>query len=347
MAEEKQAKLTPDDFKSDQEVRWCAGCGDNAVLAAIQRTLPELGIPRERFTFISGIGCSSRFPYYMNTYGLHGIHGRAAAIASGVKVANLQLSVWEITGDGDSMAIGGNHFIHYIRRNVDFNCILLNNQIYGLTKGQYSPTSKYGQITKTSPFGTIENAFNPGRLTIGAKGKFFARVADNNIKMLKEVFKEAAGHRGASVVEVLQNCVIYNDKAHSAITDKNVRDDRQLILKHGEPMIFGKNKDKGLILERYQLKVVTIGETIDGKKITKDDILVHDAHSKSSAVHLLLVNMEPPEFPVAIGVIRNVQEPTYSDKIVEQIEEIKRNSDIKCVDDLLNSGNTWEIKENE
>jgi len=339
--EETKVQLTPDDFKSDQQVRWCAGCGDSAVLAAIQRTLAELGIPREEFAFISGIGCSSRFPYYMNTFGLHGIHGRAAAIASGVKVANRKLSVWEITGDGDSMAIGGNHFIHYVRRNVDFNCILLNNQIYGLTKGQFSPTSTYGQITKTSPFGTIENAFNPGRLTLGAKGRFFARVPDNDLKLMIATFKEAAAHRGASVVEVLQNCVVYNDKAHAAITDKEVRDDRQIILEHGKPMIFGKNRDKGLMLDdQFNLKVVEIGK--DG--ITEANLLVHNVFSKDSGINLMLVNMEPPDFPVAMGVVWKIAEPTYSDRIVSQIDEVKQTSKIKNVYDLLRSGHTWEVK---
>lgn len=338
---ENQDNLTPKDFKSDQEVRWCAGCGDIAVLNTIQKVLPELHEKREDFAFVSGIGCSSRFPYYMNTYGVHGIHGRAAAIASGVKVANRNLKVWEITGDGDSMAIGGNHFIHLIRRNIDINVILLNNQIYGLTKGQYSPTSKYGQITKTSPFGTIENPFNPGRLAIGSKGNFFARVPDNNLKFMKEVFHIAAEHRGTSVVEVLQNCVIYNDKAHAAITAKEVRDEKQLHLEHGKPMIFGKELNKGLILSGTELKVVTIGEN----GITKDDILIHDAKNKKSGLHLMLVNMNPEEgFPIALGVIRSVEDYTYCDKIYHQIDTIKETSKIKNMDDLLNSGNTWEVE---
>ncbi len=333
-------KLTAKDFKSDQEVRWCAGCGDHAVLNVIQRILPDLGVEKENIAFVSGIGCSSRFPYYMDTYGIHGIHGRAAAIASGVKVANRNLSVWEITGDGDSMAIGGNHFIHLVRRNIDINVVLLNNQIYGLTKGQYSPTSKYGQITKTSPFGTIENPFCPGQLTIGSQGKFFARSVDNNMKHMTIVLKEAAAHRGTSIVEVLQNCVIYNDKAHGVITAKATRDDFQIHLVHGEKMIFGKEKNKGLIYDGIDLKVVTIGEN----GVTEDDIFVHDAHEENPTIHNRLVKMAPPELPVALGVIRAIVAPTYSDNIINQIEAVKENSKIKCMDDLMNSGNTWEVK---
>ncbi len=330
----------PQDFKSDQEIRWCAGCGDSAVHNAVLKTLAELGIPKHQNVFVSGIGCSSRFPYYMSTYGIHGIHGRAAAIASGVKVANRDLKVWEITGDGDSMAIGGNHFIHIIRRNIDVNLILLNNQIYGLTKGQYSPTSEYGAITKTSPYGTIENPFCPGSLTIGSRGRFFARVPDNDIKLMVEVFKEAAQFRGTAVVEVLQNCVIYNDKAHAAITGKEVREDAQLILEHGKPMIFGKYRNKGLIFKGLGLEVVTIGEN----GITEKDIIVHNKFEEKETLQTLLVKMAPPEFPVAMGIIRSVIAPTYSDVILEQIQQVKAKSKIKNMTDLLNSGSTWEIE---
>ncbi len=240
MAEILEKKLTPKDFKSDQEVRWCPGCGDHAVLSAVQRALAELNISKEKIAFISGIGCSSRFPYYMDTYGFHSIHGRASAIASGVKTANPGLTVWQITGDGDALAIGGNHFIHAIRRNVDINIILFNNEIYGLTKGQYSPTSTKGQVTKTSPFGTVEEPFSVGELVIGAKGKFFARTIDTNVALSTQIYIEGAQHKGTSVIEVLQNCVIFNDGIHNKITDKEVRDDRTIILKHGQPMIFGR-----------------------------------------------------------------------------------------------------------
>ena len=337
---ENQNNLTAKDFKSDQEVRWCPGCGDHAIMNAIQRALPGLGYKKENFAFISGIGCSSRFPYYMNTYGFHSIHGRASAIASGVKVANPKLSVWQITGDGDAMAIGGNHFIHAIRRNIDLNIILFNNEIYGLTKGQYSPTSKFGAVTKTSPYGTVEHPFHPGELVIGAQGKFFARSIDGNLKLSQEIFVQAAKHDGASVVEILQNCVIYNDKTHAALTDKEHKEDRTIILRHGEPMIFGKNRDKGLILdtENLKLKVVELGD-----KYTEKDILVHNAETVNPGIHLMLANMQYPEYPVAFGVIRNVKAQTYDKAVQAQVEDVKSKSPIKCVDDLLRSGTTWEI----
>jgi 2-oxoglutarate ferredoxin oxidoreductase subunit beta len=333
-------QLTAKDFKSDQEVRWCPGCGDHAIMNAIQRALPEMHIPKEKFAFISGIGCSSRFPYYMNTYGFHSIHGRASAIASGTKTANPDLSVWQITGDGDSMAIGGNHLIHTVRRNVDLNIIIFNNEIYGLTKGQYSPTSKLGAVTKTSPYGTIENPFHPGELVIGAQGKFFARSVDVNMKLNQEIFMEAQKHKGTSVVEILQNCVIYNDKTHAVIADKKHKDDRQLVLRHGEPMIFGANRDKGIVLDGLKLKVVEIGK--DG--YTEDDILVHDAKTTDPGIHLMLANMQYPDYPVAVGIIRSVEADTYNDKMEEQIETVREQSEFKCVDDLLNSGSTWEVK---
>jgi len=337
---ENQNILTAKDFKSDQEVRWCPGCGDHAIMNAIQRALPELEIPKEKFAFISGIGCSSRFPYYMDTYGFHSIHGRASAIASGVKVTNPDLSVWQITGDGDALAIGGNHFIHVIRRNVDINIILFNNEIYGLTKGQYSPTSKFGAVTKTSPYGTVEHPFHPGELVIGAQGKFFARSIDNKLKLSQEIFVEAAKHKGAAVVEVLQNCVIYNDKTHAALTDREHKEDRSIILRHGEPMIFGKNKDKGLILDpnNMRLKVVEIG-----KEYSEEDILVHNAENENPGIHLMLANMRYPEYPVAFGVIRSVKARSYDQSIQDQVEMVQSDSSIKCVDDLLRSGTTWEI----
>ncbi len=295
-------QTSPKDFKSDQEVRWCPGCGDHAVLNAVQKALAELGIPKEKIAFVSGIGCSSRFPYYMNTYGFHGIHGRASAIASGVKIANPELSVWQITGDGDALAIGGNHFIHVVRRNIDINIILFNNEIYGLTKGQYSPTSERGLITKTSPFGTVEEPFSVGELVIGAKGKFFARTLDSNVSLSTQIYIEAAKHKGTSVVEVLQNCVIFNDGIHETVAGKEVRDDRTLILKHGEPMIFGKGNDKGLILDGLKLKVVKLGEN----GVTEKNILIHDAFEPNPGIQYMLANMRYPEYPVALGVIRAV-----------------------------------------
>lgn len=339
MDEQINNKLIPKDFKSDQEVRWCPGCGDHAVLNAVQKALSELGIPKEKFAFVSGIGCSSRFPYYMNTYGFHGIHGRASAIASGVKIANPDMSVWQITGDGDALAIGGNHFIHVVRRNVDINIILFNNEIYGLTKGQYSPTSDKGLVTKTSPFGTIEEPFSVGELVIGAKGKFFARTVDANVTLSTQIYIEAARHKGASVIEVLQNCVIFNDGIHDKVTAREVRDDRTLILKHGEPMIFGKDNDRGLILDGLKLKVVKIGES----GITEKDILVHDAAEPNPGIQYMLANMRYPEYPVALGVIRAVPGPTYEAELENQIEQVKGKSRIRCMDDLLNSGSVWEV----
>ncbi len=332
-------QYTAKDFKSDQEVRWCPGCGDHAILSAVQKALTEIGIPKEKFAFISGIGCSSRFPYYMDTYGFHSIHGRAAAIASGVKVANPELSVWQMTGDGDALAIGGNHFIHVIRRNIDINIILFNNEIYGLTKGQYSPTSAKGLVTKTSPFGTVEEPFSVGELVIGAKGKFFARTIDTNVALSTQIYIEAAGHKGTSVIEVLQNCVIFNDGIHDTIAAKDVRDDRTIILKHGEPMLFGKDNEKGLILDGLKLKVVHIGEN----GYTLKDILIHDSHEENPGIQYMLANMKYPQYPVALGVIRAVSGPTYEKAIEDQIGTVKESSKIKCVNDLLKSGSTWQV----
>ncbi len=332
-------ELTAADYKSDQMVRWCAGCGNHAILNSIQKALPQLGYKHEDVVFISGIGCSSRFPYYMNTYGFHGIHGRAAAIATGTKTANPNLSVWMISGDGDSLAIGGNHFIHLVRRNVDINLVLFNNQIYGLTKGQYSPTSKKGAVTKTSPFGTVERPFQPGSLTIGARGTFFARAIDIQVKLSTEIYLEAARHKGTSVVEVLQNCVIYNDKIWNEITDRQFRDDRVILLEHGKPMIYGKNRDKGLMLKNNELEAVTLGNGIN-----ESDLMVHDAHTHFAGTHVLLANMTYPEFPVALGVIRAYNgRSTYEVEMAEQIEGVKKDAKIKSVDDLLASGGTWEV----
>lgn len=337
-------KYTAQDFKSNQEVRWCPGCGDHAVISSLHRALPDvceqLGLSKENLVVVSGIGCSSRLPYYMNTFGFHSIHGRATAISTGIKVANPDLSVWQATGDGDSMAIGGNHFIHAIRRNVDLNIILFNNQIYGLTKGQYSPTSKLGAITKTSPYGTVERPFTPGALVLGARGTFFARSLDSEIKLNQEIFIEAAKHKGTSVVEMLVNCVIFNDGAHSIISDRENRADRTIVLKHGEKMIYGKNKDKGIILDGQGLKAVTIGEN----GVTEDDILVHDAHCESAGIHNMLVDMKYPDFPVALGVIRDVKAATYDEAVKDQVIEVTGKSNIKSVDELLHSGATWEVK---
>jgi 2-oxoglutarate/2-oxoacid ferredoxin oxidoreductase subunit beta len=332
-------KLTKEDFSSDQMVKWCPGCGDHAVLNAVENVFPNLGVPKEDFVVVSGIGCSSRFPYYMNTYGMHGIHGRAAALATGVKLANPKLSVWMITGDGDCMAIGGNHFIHTVRRNIDINLLLFNNKIYGLTKGQYSPTTPRGTKTKTSPQGTFERPFNPGELVIGSQGNFFARGLDTNPKMMTSIFMEAAKHKGTSVVEILQNCVIFYNKAHELITSRETRDDYQLHLEHGKPLIFGKNTDKGIILKGTTLELVTIGEN----GITEKDLLVHDQYEKDPGVHLMIARMAPPEFPVALGIIRSVAAETFEAVMEDTITHAKSVSKIKNTDEMLRSAHTWTI----
>jgi len=335
-----QCGLTAKDFVSNQQVKWCPGCGDYAVLNAVQKALAELNIKKENAVFVSGIGCSSRFPYYMSTYGFHTIHGRASAVATGVKIANPGLSVWIVSGDGDSLAIGGNHFIHVIRRNLNMNLILFNNEIYGLTKGQYSPTSKRGVITKSSPHGTIENPFIPGELAIGAGSNFYARVPDTNVKLMTQVMIAAEKHNGLSLVEILQNCVIFNDDVHEAITGKESKADNQLILEHGKPMLFGKELKKGIRLKGLSLEVVTIGEN----GVTENDILIHDVHSENSTLHYMLVRMKLPEFPVAVGVIRDVKGPVYEESLYDQIEQEKLTSKFKSLDDLFVSGNTFRIK---
>ncbi len=338
-------KYQPQDFRSDQEVKWCPGCGDHAILASVAKALPEVaeaqGITHENFAVVSGIGCSSRFPYYVNTYGFHSIHGRAAAISTGVKAANPKLSVWMATGDGDALAIGGNHFIHAVRRNIDLNIVLFNNEIYGLTKGQYSPTSAYGKVTKTSPFGTIENPFNPGELVLGARGTFFARSVDAEVGLTTECLVAAGNHKGTAVTEVLQNCVIFNNKVFAPFAaDKQTRAEHTIVLRHGEKMIFGANKDKGLVQIGLELRVVTIGEG----GVTGEDILVHDAKEQNPAIHLMLAGMKYPEFPVALGVIRAVEDQTYDQALEEQIACVRANASIKNMDDLLRSGDTWEVK---
>lgn len=332
-------QYTAKDYKSDQSVRWCPGCGDYALLNTLQKVMAELGVAPHETAVISGIGCSSRLPYYSTGYGFHTIHGRGAAVATGVKVANPKLTVWQITGDGDCLAIGGNHFIHSVRRNVDMNVLIFNNQIYGLTKGQYSPTTKKGFVTKSSPFGTVERPFRPAELTFGARGAFFGRLLDVDLKSSQMVMLAAAKHKGTSVVECLVNCVIFNDGAHSWLSEKENRYDRLIILEHGKPMIFGKNADKGIVLDGFNLKVVTIGEN----GVTENDLLVHNAHCDDTTLQLKLAMMEGPNFPVAVGVFRDVEIESYDEAVENQILEIQAKSKIKTFDDLINSCEQWDM----
>ncbi len=334
---ENSVKYTFKDFASDQEVRWCPGCDDYVVLRAMQKALPEMGLKKEDVVFISGIGCSSRFPYYMDSYGFHGIHGRAPGIASGVKIANPNLSVWVMTGDGDSTAIGGNHFIHLLRRNLDINIVLFNNEIYGLTKGQFSPTSLLGQKTKSSPYGNTQAPFNIGQLALGANARFFARIPGNEPKTLTDAFIEAEKFKGTALVEVLQNCVIFNDGCFTKYTDKELRDDAQLVVEHGKPMIFGKDKDKGLMLKGFKLEVVTIGEN----GITEADVLVHDAEEVDLTLHQMLIKLQ---YPLVTGVIRRVTEVTFEDLEHQLTSKIKTASPVSSVDELFFSGETYDVK---
>ena len=334
-----EIKYQVKDYKSDQYVRWCPGCGDHAVLNCLHKAMAEVGVAPKNTAVISGIGCSSRLPYYMNTYGFHTIHGRGAAVATGVKTANPDLSVWLITGDGDCLAIGGNHFIHAVRRNVDINIVLFNNEIYGLTKGQYSPTSDRGFVSKTSPYGTVEDPFVPAELALGARGNFFARAIDVDLKGTSAILADSARHKGTSVVEVLVNCVIFNDGTHNYVTDKNFRADRTIMLKHGEKMIFGKDANKGIVLDGLKLRAVTIGE--DGYTI--DDILTHDAHEQDNTLHLMLAMMGG-ELPVALGVIRDIEAPVYDQCVAAQIAEVKAKKPVAKLRDFLMQGEVWEVK---
>ena len=334
-----ELKYIPKDYKSDQSVRWCPGCGDHAVLNCLHKAMAEVGVAPHQTAVISGIGCSSRLPYYMNTYGFHTIHGRGAAIATGVKTARPDLSVWLITGDGDCLAIGGNHFIHAVRRNIDLNIVLFNNEIYGLTKGQYSPTSERGYVSKSSPYGTVEDPFIPAELALGARGNFFARSIDVDLKNTTEILATAAKHEGASVVEVLVNCVIFNDGTHKQITDKANRAERTIFLRHGEKMLFGENNEKGLILDGLKLKAVTLNQ--DG--YTLDNILTHDAHTPENTMHLLLAMMGG-ELPVALGVIREVKAAVYDQEVAKQIATVQAKKPIRKLQDFLMSGEIWEIK---
>lgn len=335
------ATYTAADYKNGQSVRWCPGCGDHAILNVLHKAMAELGIAPENTAVISGIGCSSRLPYYMNTYGMHTIHGRAAAIATGVKTARPDLTVWQVSGDGDGLAIGGNHFIHAVRRNIDLNILLFNNKIYGLTKGQYSPTSDRGAVTKSSPYGTTEDPFIPAELVFGARGNFFARSIDIALDTTKEVMVAAASHKGASVVEILQNCVIFNNGSHSIFSDKERRDEHTIHLRQGEKMLFGKNMEKGIVQDGFGLKAVTIGE--DGYTI--EDVLVHDAHTPSNFLHQQLAMMDGDRLPLAIGVIRDVEAPTYETEVAHQVDEVKGKKNYASLRDMiLKTCETWNVE---
>lgn len=331
-------ELKREDFVSDQEVRWCPGCGDYSVLAQTLKTLPDLGIPRENFVFVSGIGCSSRFPYYVNTYGFHGIHGRAPTIATGIKAANPALSVWVITGDGDALSIGGNHFMHAIRRNIDINLILFNNRIYGLTKGQYSPTSEFGKKTKSTPYGSIDYPINPLCVALANEATFVARSIDVDVKHLASVIIQAARHKGISFVEVFQNCNIFNDGAYKHFTDREVKEDRIINLEHGKPMVFGKNRNKGLRLKGTKLEVVELGEGV-----SEADLMVHNAEAHDPCLAFMLARMDYPNFPVPTGIFRSVTKATYEDLMEDQVKESIHRLGQGNLEKLLKSGDTWEI----
>ncbi|MBR1929315.1 MAG: 2-oxoacid:ferredoxin oxidoreductase subunit beta [Paludibacteraceae bacterium] len=347
--------MTPNDFKSDQYVRFCPGCGDHAILAALQRAMAQIGIPTHQTVVISGIGCSSRMPHYLSTYGFNTIHGRGAAIATGVKTSHPELTVWQMTGDGDCLAIGGNHFIHSLRRNIDLNICLFNNRIYGLTKGQYSPTSPKGFVSKSSPYGTVERPFIPAELVFGARGTFFARTLDVDLNTTTDCLVAAQQHKGASVVECLVNCVIFNNGTHQYIADRETRAERTIILRHGQKMLFGTNNDKGLALD-YSKGVMP--QLI---VVSADDprVLTHDATSADPTLHRMLAlmgaqttvtqaseettNQSHPQLPVALGVIRNVAEETYDEAVNNQIQQVQSCSSIHNFDQLIDSLEQWEI----
>ena len=341
MEETIEIQYSPSDFKNEQTARWCPGCGDHAILNVLHKAMAKLGVAPKDTVVVSGIGCSSRLPYYMNTYGMHTIHGRAAAIATGVKTANPNLTVWQISCDGDGLAIGGNHFIHALRRNIDINIILFNNKIYGLTKGQYSPTSDRGTVSKSSPYGTTEDPFIPAELCFGARGNFFGRSFDIALDTTLEVMTAAARHKGASVVEVMQNCVIFNNGIYSFMSDKEKRADHTIHLRQGEKMLFGANMEKGIVQDGFGLKAVTVGE--DGYTI--DDVLVHDVHTQSYYLHEQLAMMDGRELPMAIGVIRDVDAPTYESEVAAQVEKVKSAKNYANLRDMiLKTTESWEVK---
>ncbi|MGA7160581.1 MAG: 2-oxoacid:ferredoxin oxidoreductase subunit beta [Bacteroidota bacterium] len=332
-------KYTAKDFQSDQDVRWCPGCGDYSILAQVQRIMPDLNVARENTVFVSGIGCSSRFPYYMDTYGFHSIHGRATAIASGLKMARPDLSVWVVTGDGDGLSIGGNHMIHLIRRNIDVNVMLFNNQIYGLTKGQYSPTSEFGKVTKSTPYGSIDYPFNPVSLALGASGTFVARTMDRDPKHLQQIVKRAAEHKGTSFVEIYQNCNVFNDGAFFPFTEKESKDENVVYLEHGKPLVFGKERDKGVHLDGFRPTVVSLK---DGTH-SVSDLIVHNENDSTLA--FILANMTyNSALPRPVGIFLSIDRPTYESQMTLQIKSAVDKKGKGDLEKLLGMGDTWTIQ---
>ncbi len=332
-------QLTRKDFVSDQEVRWCPGCGDYSILAQTQKSMPDFGVPREKIVFISGIGCSGRLPYYMNTYGFHSIHGRAPTLATGLKAARPDLMVWVITGDGDALSIGGNHVLHTMRRNVDVKLVMFNNRIYGLTKGQASPTSEMGKRTKSTPEGTIDHPVMPLSIALAAEATFVARSVDTHTEHLQQTLERAGRHRGSAFVEVLQNCNIFNDGAYREFTDREVREDRMLVLEDGRPMIFGKERDKGIRLRGLHPEVVELGG-----KVSEADLLVHDEQAEDPYLAYMLSRMWWPEYPVPVGVFRNVERPTHDELLTAQVEAALAQRGPGDLEQLLRSGDTWTVE---
>ncbi len=333
----KGPELTFKDFKTDQQVKWCAGCGDHSILVQLQKVLAEKQADRDHTVFVSGIGCSSRFPYYMDTFGFHGIHGRAPAIATGVKCANKNLDVWVVTGDGDALSIGGNHFLHTIRRNIGLKIILFNNRIYGLTKGQYSPTSDFGTRTKSSPHGSIDHPFHPISVALGAEVTFVARAIDVDVQHLQYVLKRASQHPGTAFVEVYQNCQVYNNDAYAWATDRKIKNDHLIYLEHGKPLIFGTERDKGIRLHGDEPEVVEMA------KATPDDLVIHDERNEDPSMAFRLARMHHPEFPVPVGVFRAVEKPVYEEMLMDQIAAAREKgpADLQAV---FHAGDTWEVK---
>jgi 2-oxoglutarate/2-oxoacid ferredoxin oxidoreductase subunit beta len=332
--------LSKKDFQTDQEVRWCPGCGDYAILSAVQQVFPELGIPREKFVVVSGIGCSSRFPYYMNTFGFHTIHGRAPSVATGLKLARPELEVWIATGDGDSMSIGGNHLIHTLRRNVGVKILMFNNRIYGLTKGQFSPTSELGKKTKSSPVGSVDYPFNPLSLAIGAGATFVARSVDIFQAHLRDTLRRAAAHKGTAYIEIYQNCNIFNDKAFANLTDKETKDESALYLEHGKPLVFGKNKNRGIRMRGTQMEVIELGG-----ELTAGDCLVWDETQENPATAFLAAQLQPPHFPTPLGVFRDIELPSYEERVISQLQTETDRLGVGKLEDLLKAGDTWVVGE--